>query len=165
MRTHSFSSLFACWVVSAGCSAAAHAALGESMVRVSAADGVNTPTLKASKNAALRSTQGSGWVSQQTVLETGTLVQEFASASDGVVFAVSWQGPVLPDLNGLLGKYFPHFARAAESRREARRFGGSMQVNAAGLVMNSGGRMRNFSGFAYVPALVPASVTINELLF
>ena len=48
-----------------------------------------------------------------------TLISSDAPA--GVVFAVSWRGPVLPDLNALLGGYFKAFqedlAQGASARQ------------------------------------------------
>jgi hypothetical protein len=96
-------------------------------------------------------------------LETGTLVREFASAS-GQVFAVTWRGPVLPDLSQWLGSYFGAFRQEADQQRLAGRRGAPINLEQAGLVVRSNGRMRNFFGHAYVPALVPPSVNINEVL-
>ena len=96
-------------------------------------------------------------------LETGTVVREFASAS-GQVFALAWHGPVLPDLNQWLGSYFGAFKQEADQQRLAGRRGAPINLAQAGLVVRSNGRMRNFFGHAYVPALVPPTVNINEVL-
>jgi hypothetical protein len=37
-------------------------------------------------------------------------------------------------------------------------------VNQAGLVVESSGRMRNFFGHAYAPDLIPAGVTVQDVL-
>ena len=95
-------------------------------------------------------------------LETGTVVREFASAS-GQVFALAWRGPVLPDLNQWLGSYFGAFKQEADQQRLAGRRGAPINLAQAGLVVRSNGRMRNFFGHAYVPALVPPTVNINEV--
>ncbi len=152
-----------CLIALSSWTVAAHATLAEPLKRSIPAATSSTPVLTAQKNAAVRAIAGPGWSRQQTALESGTVVQEFSTAG-GIVFAVSWQGPVLPELNALLGKYFATYARTALQAREARRFGGALQINEPGLVMHSGGRMRNFSGFAYVPALVPAGVSVDALL-
>ena len=96
-------------------------------------------------------------------LETGTVVREFASVS-GQVFAVTWRGPVLPDLSQWLGGYFGAFKQEADQQRLAGRRGAPINMEQAGLVVRSNGRMRNFFGHAYVPALVPPTVNINEVL-
>ena len=96
-------------------------------------------------------------------LETGTVVREYASAS-GQVFAVTWRGPVLPDLNQWLGGYFSAFKQGADQLRLAGRRGAPINLVQEGLVVQSNGRMRNFFGHAYVPALVPPSLEINDVL-
>jgi hypothetical protein len=86
---------------------------------------------------------------------TGTKVREFVSPS-GTVFGVAWQGPVAPDLRQLLGQYFDQFAQATQNKGVARR---QMAVRQKDLVVESGGRMRWFSGRAYLPGMMPQGVT------
>ena len=43
----------------------------------------------------------------------GTSVREYRLGADGKVFAVSWSGPVIPDLRQVLGSYYAQFAQAA----------------------------------------------------
>jgi hypothetical protein len=89
----------------------------------------------------------------------GTSVREFVSPA-GVVFAVTWQGPFLPDLRQTLGAYFPLY----ESAPRAGRFGHShVAVERSDLVVRSGGRPRAFFGLAYVPQLVPVGVSVDQL--
>lgn len=95
-------------------------------------------------------------------LESGTIVREFATAA-GTVFAVSWLGPVLPDLSVLLGSHFNTFLRETEQARVAGRRGAPVNMDRDGVIVRSTGRMRNFSGHAYVPALIPTGVEINDL--
>lgn len=89
----------------------------------------------------------------------GTAVREFVSAG-GKVFAVTWSGPAMPDLRQLLGPYFADF-----SSTTAPRTGGHMHrsIERSDLVVRSTGRMRAFSGKAYVPSLIPTGVLINDL--
>lgn len=96
-------------------------------------------------------------------LETGTVVREFAGAS-GQVFALTWRGPVLPDLSQWLGGYFGAFRRETDQQRVAGRRGAPINLVQSDLVVRSNGRMRNFFGHAYLPALIPPAVTINEVL-
>ena len=98
-----------------------------------------------------------------SVLDSGTTVTEYASPA-GVVFVVSWRGPVLPDLNALLGVYFKTFRDEAQQSRAAGRRGSPMIVSTDALVVNSTGRMRNFSGWAYATGLMPADVNIQDVL-
>lgn len=99
----------------------------------------------------------------ERVLGSGTTVREFTRA-DGLVFAVSWEGPVLPDLNELLGNYFSTFMEGVKQERQSAGRGSPLQISRDGLVVRSNGRMRNFFGHAYAPALVPAGVEITDVL-
>jgi len=99
----------------------------------------------------------------QTQLESGTTVVEYATPA-GLVFAVSWRGPVLPDLSALLGVYFNTFKLETDKARLAGRRGSSVKIERDDLIISSNGRMRNFFGSAYAPALIPAGVDIKDVL-
>ena len=99
----------------------------------------------------------------ETRLENGTTVREYATP-DGLVFAVAWRGPVLPDLTVLLGGYFNTFKLETEQSRRLGKRGGSVNIERDDLVVRSNGRMRNFFGHAYAPALVPTDVNIKDVL-
>lgn len=86
-------------------------------------------------------------------------VREFVGP-DGVVFAVSWQGPFLPDLRILLGMHFESL-RGTERTRPVTH--SKLLLERPDLVIHSEGRLRAFSGQAYLPLLVPAGVAISEL--
>jgi hypothetical protein len=92
-------------------------------------------------------------------LPSGTTVREYVSAG-GTVFGVAWQGPFMPDLRQLLGSYFPQYVDAASLKQGQR---GPMTVIQPGLVVRSGGHMRAFSGQAYLPALLPQGVSVEEI--
>ena len=100
---------------------------------------------------------------QKTQLDNGTTVQEYATPA-GLVFAVAWQGPVLPDLYVLLGNYFSTFKFETDQARLQGRRGAPVDMSRDGLVVRSNGRMRNFFGHAYVADLVPAGVSIKDIL-
>lgn len=103
------------------------------------------------------------YVLHETVLENGTRVREYATPS-GVVFAVAWRGPVLPDLSALLGDYFTTFKAETDSARLTGKRGSPVYLERADLVVRSNGRMRNFFGHAYAPALTPSGVNIKDVL-
>ena len=96
-------------------------------------------------------------------LENGTLVREYANMA-GLVFAVSWRGPVLPNLSELLGGYFSSFMQQVDQARAMGKRGSPVNLESADLVVRSSGRMRSFFGHAYAPALIPAGVTIQDVL-
>jgi hypothetical protein len=92
-------------------------------------------------------------------LESGTFVREYISAK-GIVFAVAWQGPFLPDLRQLLGKYFATYTSAAQGKPAGR---GPIQIDSPELVVQSRGRMRAFSGRAYIPQELPENFSIDTI--
>jgi hypothetical protein len=96
-------------------------------------------------------------------LETGTRVLEYSNAG-GIVFAVAWRGPVLPDLSELLGDHFGTFKADMAQTRALGVRGSPATVSRDTLVLRSSGRMRNFSGYAYSPALIPAGVNVKDVL-
>jgi hypothetical protein len=90
-------------------------------------------------------------------------VREYVTRQ-GQVFAVTWQGALQPNLRQLLGQYFPRFQSAAaaahqQSPGQHRQF----QLTQPDLVILSSGRLRNFHGIAYLPTLMPAGVTTDQL--
>lgn len=109
--------------------------------------------------AALRTTQGAGYEIHELQSESGVRVREYVSPA-GQVFAVSWQGPFMPDLQKLLGVYFEQFAQAAKSKRVRR---GPLIIRLPGLVVESSGHMRSFAGRAYVPQMLPQDVRAESI--
>jgi len=96
-----------------------------------------------------------GYTLHEITRPDGTLVREFVSPA-GIVFAVSWQGPSLPNLAQLLGKYFPQFQQAAHSGAHRR---GPIVVRSGTLVVESSGHMRAFHGRAYLTSHWPDNLT------
>jgi hypothetical protein len=86
------------------------------------------------------------------LLPSGTLVREYVSSS-GVVYAISWRGPRIPDLRELLGAHFAELAN-----RDRRGGHNRMTVTGADLVVQSSGHRRSFEGRAWIPSLLPAGV-------
>jgi hypothetical protein len=141
------------------CSAVAHAELGAAVSNPDNSAGSEAPrintTLRAQATA--NNDAGAGYTRHETTTEIGTVIREYAD-SHGTVFAVSWEGPVKPDLQALLGHYFPQLLDAAAQPGR-----GPVQINSPELVIFSGGRPRAFFGRAYLPALVPGGVNIDVL--
>ena len=90
---------------------------------------------------------------------SGVHLREYVAG--GKVFAVSWQGPVIPDLRQVLGAYYATYAQAAAAPHA----GGHrhLRVEQPGLVVESNGRMRAFYGRAWDPALLPASFSVADI--
>jgi len=90
----------------------------------------------------------------------GAQVREYVTVSNQV-FAVTWSGPTIPDLQQLLGTYFPRYSSAAQA------IGGRVRrpvtVEEPDLVIRTGGHMRAFFGIAYLPNRMPQGVTAESL--
>ena len=89
----------------------------------------------------------------------GVTIREYVLPSN-VVFAVTWEGPIRPDMKALLGSYFPNYVNAGESRV---RGPGPMVEGNDDFRVESAGRLGHFFGVAYLPRLKPASVRPGDL--
>ncbi len=92
-------------------------------------------------------------------LPSGTVVREFAG-SGGKVFAVAWNGPAVPNLREILGQYFDSYVTAAKAPHSGHHH---LQIRESNLVVQAGGHMRSFAGFAYLPQAVPNGVSVGDL--
>jgi hypothetical protein len=130
---------------------AAHATLGEGLESVE------------SDRLAIQATErilpSTHYTVHEFLTPAGATIKEFVSGQ-GIVFAIAWRGPVMPDLRLLMGTYFEHYLQAATAKPINRR---SLTVADANLVVTSTGQMRAFSGQAYIPMQLPAGVTPEEL--
>jgi hypothetical protein len=133
--------------------APAHAALGGDAASV-AADA-----------AALQGVSRSIPLQQYDIIEitssNGIRLRDFQNRS-GVVFAVTWSGPGMPDLQKLLGASYGSYATAvaAQNHPGLKR---PLRVVTSDLVVESEGHMRAYSGRAYLPALIPAGTAAADL--
>lgn len=103
----------------------------------------------------LRAVAREGYAVHEISSPEGMVVKEYVSP-DGMVFGVSWQGPAMPNLPKLLGSYFAQFQQASQSSPHRR---GPIALHTDQLVVESGGHMRAFHGRAYVPSLMPSTVS------
>ena len=129
----------------------AHAALGAIEASVFAD--------QAQSSATLRTVYASAYTMHELQVPAGATVREYVSPS-GVVFAIAWQGPTMPDLRQLLGTRFAEYVDAVAAARKAR---GPVSIQLPDLVVQSGGHMRAFSGRAYLPAAMPAGITAEDV--
>lgn len=107
--------------------------------------------------ATLRTAPANQFTQFELQLPSGTTVREFVSPA-GAVFAVTWEGPSLPNLRQLLGGYFQRYRDAVQGGGV-----GARVVEQPGLVVYTGGHMRAFRGRAYVPQLLPPGVAAEEI--
>jgi hypothetical protein len=92
---------------------------------------------------------------------SGMRVREFLNR-DGVVFAVAWTGPVMPDLQRLLGGSFPAYTAALRALANPG-LHRDLRIASSELVVESGGHLRAYVGRAYLPALIPIGTSISDL--
>jgi hypothetical protein len=117
---------------------------------------------QAHMKGSLKTTEAMTYTLHEIKGDSGTTVREYVSPA-GDVFAVSWQGPFLPDMKQILGSYFQAFSTAARAQRMARRGRGPLNIQQPGLVVESGGHMRAYSGKAYDPGKLPQGVSANDI--
>lgn len=143
-------------LAAAGHIAASHASLGGDSASI------NEDRLHMNVKHAARQTASStgSYTVNETTLPTGTLVRQYVSSA-GVVFAVAWSGPFMPDLRQLLGPHFDTMvARQSKQTHAGRRL---FSLRESGLVIESGGHPRSFVGRAYLPNELPAGFTLQEI--
>jgi len=98
----------------------------------------------------------------QLQASNGTTVREYVS-STGTVFAVSWDGPWMPDLRQVLGPYFDAYQRTVPAVRNARRSHGPMTFRSGDLVVQIGGHPRAFVARAYIERLMPQGMQAQTI--
>ena len=114
---------------------------------------------QAQMSMALRTMPAARFTVHELTAASGTTVREYV-APTGLVFAVAWQGPSMPDLRQVLGAYFDQYVEAAAARRARR---APVHVELPGLVVQSSGHMRAFTGRAYLPQSLPQGVAAEEI--
>ena len=140
---------------------------GEALVPAKAGLGSTVASVEAdrvSMKGQVRARSEPGYSVQEITAANGTVVREFVSPS-GVVFAVSWSGPAMPDLQQALGTYFSQYQTAVTAQRASGARSGHhhLQIRTPSLVVHAGGHMRQYFGLAYVPALLPQNLSVSDL--
>jgi len=103
---------------------------------------------------------GTEFTVHELTLPSGTVVREFVGP-DGRVFAVAWRGPTLPALKQIFGDdNLQRFLSSPPEQRSPRK---SRTVRSQDLVVHSTGSARFFTGFAYIPLLMPRSVREEDI--
>jgi hypothetical protein len=125
-------------------------------------DATSVQADQAKMQGSLRTTNNDSYTLHEIQAPTGVAVKEYVSTS-GKVFAVTWQGPIHPDLRQLLGTYFDQFVQAEQAQRAQRHGRGPVQIQQPGLVVQVSGHMRAFLGKAYVPQMLPAGVRAEDI--
>ena len=91
---------------------------------------------------------------------TGVRVREYADRASGKVFALTWQGPQLPDVNALLGSYASRYQAAAKEHHGSHH---ALSIDDADLKVSVLRLQRGWQGDAYLPDAIPQGVDRAEL--
>ncbi|HEX3912730.1 MAG TPA: DUF2844 domain-containing protein [Steroidobacteraceae bacterium] len=114
----------------------------------------------AQAHASIKSSQDRvGYRVHEIQLPSGTLMREFV-APNGTVFAVTWRGPMRPDLRQALGRYFDAYVSAPKPKYADRRH---VFIRQGDLVVQASGHMRALTGRAYLASAIPAGVDLGEV--
>ena len=132
--------------------------------QVPATLGESAASIKSDRNV-LSAVQRAGTVhadfTVQEIQSGSTTVREYISPA-GIVFGVAWNGLMRPDLTQLLGSYANEYHEALRqiphNRGRSR-----LYVKTNRVVVQQWGHMRNLQGRAYVPALIPSGVGVDEI--
>jgi hypothetical protein len=95
-------------------------------------------------------------------ISTGTRVREYISP-EGVVFAVAWDGPFVPELQQFLGTNFQKCADALHAQKPTYFSRKPVSIRLNDLVFENSGHVGAFYGRAYLPQTMPQGVVIAEL--
>lgn len=144
-------------------SPAAHAGLGGNAQSV-LADQAGMGATSGPSAQALDQVQGTtaAYTVQSMALPSGTVVHEYLS-SNGMVFAVTWQGATMPDLQQLLGSYMSNATDAVNTYRTQHPGIGPVSIATNQFVIQAGGHMGIYVGRAYLPSAVPAGVALSDI--
>jgi hypothetical protein len=141
-----------CSIIAAACvSAPALAALG--------GDASSVESDRMSLRGTVQVTQAAAYAVHEIQTSAGLVVHEYLTP-DGKVFAVSWHGPRVPDLQQLLGTYYGTVAQASSVPH---RDHNHLLVQTPDLVVQSRGHLRTFTGRAWAPALLPQNFSVDTI--
>lgn len=157
-----------CGLLLIGAPLAARATLGEPAASVAADAAQMNATAGASPehpmpglSAQNAPTSANFTVEQITTLD-GTVVSEYVDQG-GTVFAVTWHGPRPPDVSTLLGTYFKQYSDAANTGAPSPFGLHAASVHASDVTVETAGHMGVMWGRAYLPARMPAGVSLSEI--
>ena len=112
-------------------------------------------------SASVGGTTDFGSYTVEAMTSAGLTIKEFIS-KNGTVFAATWKGIHHPDLSQLLGTYYAeHRSTMTHTKKHMGRH--PISIKSSRVVVEMGGHMRAVSGRAYVSALIPNGVSLEDL--
>ncbi|WP_232316421.1 DUF2844 domain-containing protein [Candidatus Burkholderia verschuerenii] len=98
---------------------------------------------------------------RETTDAHGIVVRQYVDSS-GAVYAISWHGPAMPNVQALLGAYFERFRSGASATVGDAGLHAS-RVADGDLVVENRVRLRQFSGRAWLASALPAGVSSSDI--
>jgi hypothetical protein len=101
--------------------------------------------------------------SVKEIVSNSVPVREYLNR-DGTVFGMAWKGRNHPDFASILGTYYAEY-QELNARHDSgpRMRGGRRNLQGSHLIVEKFGHMGALKGRAYIPALIPAGVSTNEI--
>ena len=141
----------------------AHATLGETADSVAAdAASFSANAVRHTPRSALNAPAVVAYSVEQMTTPSGITVNEYVGP-DGKVFAATWRGRRPPDLSVLLGSYFAQYQEAAVAGGLTAHGLHHASVRGSDVVVEMAGHMRDMSGRAFLPAMLPHGVEQSEI--
>ncbi|VXB88126.1 conserved exported hypothetical protein [Burkholderia sp. 8Y] len=133
-----------------GVSTLCHAQLGATKRAPDASDG-----------AVIHRAQSGLLTYRETTDAHGIVLREYVDPA-GTVYAVSWRGPAMPNVEALLGAYFPRFREGASATAGDAGLH-TARVSDGDLIVENRTRLREFSGRAWLASALPAGVSAADI--
>ncbi|MGV7246940.1 DUF2844 domain-containing protein [Burkholderia sp. PAMC 26561] len=145
-------------VLLAAAAGSVHAQLGSTLGNAAIGSGTSNAlaaVIHQAGNSAVR------W--QETTDANQIRVRQYLSPATGLVYAVSWDGPAMPDVSALLGTWFDRYRQGASAALESASGLHSSRVDGSDFVVETHVRLRDFSGRAWLPDALPAGVAAADI--
>ncbi|MBO9666341.1 MAG: DUF2844 domain-containing protein [Bdellovibrio sp.] len=136
----------------------AYGALGDNVITSSGFSKVSSS--KATTSMA-KTTSGVNYTVSETTDAAGIKIRQYSDAS-GLIFAISWKGPVVPDLQLLFGNYTTEY-RATLEKRPKMRGSRYLKVDTGKIVVEGGGRQWDQKGRAYITKSLPSGFNLEDI--
>ncbi|WP_175940094.1 DUF2844 domain-containing protein [Caballeronia sp. BCC1704] len=123
--------------------------------------GATKRTSDASDGAVVHRAQSGLVTYRETSDPHGIVVREYVDAA-GTVYAVSWRGPAMPNVEALLGAYFSRFRDGASATAGDAGLH-TARVSDADLRVENRTRLREFTGRAWLASALPPGVSAADI--
>jgi hypothetical protein len=110
-------------------------------------------------HATSRHTDHVAYTVHEITLPGSGVVREYVSPA-GRVFAVTWHGPLMPNLSQLLGEHVAALGSASQTRRGGL---GHFAAQTDEVSYVNTGRMRSFRGAAYLIHAIPSGASVHDI--